>query len=93
MWTIWCASHAGSRQQIQTELHAADGARLLCNVQGNVDNFAYTFTPDPQVPLTARGHRQAENAGHKIRAALEVRLRSSVFEQALIWAPAFHLVS
>ena len=52
-----------------------------------MDNFAYTFTPDPQVPLTARGHRQAEAAGHKIKAALEVRLCSRVPEGALFRVP------
>jgi len=46
---------------------------VRCARQGNVDNFAYTFTPDPQVPLTHRGHRQAQAAGYKIKAALEVR--------------------
>ena len=53
-----------------------------------MDNFAYTFTPDPQVPLTARGHRQAEAAGHKIKAALEVRPVLTAPDEALLRAPA-----
>lgn len=35
--------------------------------EGNVDNRAYTYLPDPQVPLTPRGWRQAMNAGERIR--------------------------
>lgn len=37
--------------------------------EGNVDNFAYTYLPDPQVPLTPRGWRQALEAGERIRQA------------------------
>ena len=53
-----------------------------------MDNFAYTFTPDPQVPLTARGHRQAEAAGHKIKAALEVHPALTAPDEALLRAPS-----
>lgn len=35
--------------------------------EGNVDNVAYTYIPDPQVPLTNRGREQARAAGLKIR--------------------------
>lgn len=37
--------------------------------EGNVDNFAYTYLPDPQVPLTPKGWRQALEAGERIRQA------------------------
>lgn len=39
--------------------------------EGNIDNFAYTYVPDPQVPLTLRGMQQAEQAGHKIKEAMD----------------------
>ena len=39
--------------------------------EGNVDNAAYTYLPDPQVPLTPRGWRQALQAGERIRAVAE----------------------
>eukprot|EP00887_Chlorella_sp_A99_P004932 scaffold4.g4932.t1 len=39
--------------------------------EGNVDNIAYTFLPDPKVPLTARGWQQALGAGEKIRAGMD----------------------
>jgi broad specificity phosphatase PhoE len=35
-----------------------------------VDNRAYTYLPDPRVPLTPRGWQQAMGAGDKIRAAV-----------------------
>jgi broad specificity phosphatase PhoE len=35
--------------------------------EGNVDNKAYTYLPDPQVPLTPNGWRQALQAGENIR--------------------------
>jgi len=35
--------------------------------EGNVDNRAYTYLPDPQVPLTPLGWRQAMRAGERIR--------------------------
>ena len=31
--------------------------------EGNVDNIAYTYLPDPRVPLTARGWQQVRGAG------------------------------
>ena len=40
--------------------------------EGNVDNAAYTYLPDPQVPLTPKGWRQALQAGEKIRRTIEV---------------------
>ncbi|KAK9835626.1 hypothetical protein WJX74_004542 [Apatococcus lobatus] len=39
--------------------------------QGNVDNFAYSYTPDPQVPLTDRGHEQARAGGEQIKKILQ----------------------
>ncbi|PNH12379.1 Broad-range acid phosphatase DET1 [Tetrabaena socialis] len=39
--------------------------------EGNVDNIAYTYIPDSQVPLTARGHMQARAAGKKIKSLME----------------------
>lgn len=39
--------------------------------EGNVDNAAYTYLPDPQVPLTPKGWRQALQAGERIRQAAE----------------------
>ncbi|KAL3151110.1 hypothetical protein ABBQ38_012977 [Trebouxia sp. C0009 RCD-2024] len=39
--------------------------------EGNIDNFAYTYVPDPQVPLTLRGLQQAEQAGKKIKQAMD----------------------
>ena len=39
--------------------------------EGNVDNRAYTYLPDPQVPLTPRGWRQAMEAGDRIREMTE----------------------
>lgn len=27
--------------------------------EGNIDNIAYTYIPDPQIPLTALGRQQA----------------------------------
>lgn len=39
--------------------------------EGNIDNFAYTYVPDPQVPLTLRGMQQAEQAGQKIKQAMD----------------------
>lgn len=41
--------------------------------EGNVDNIAYTYIPDSQVPLTRRGKEQARNAGMKIRNFIEQR--------------------
>ena len=35
--------------------------------EGNVDSHAYTYMPDPQVPLTHRGLQQAVEAGRAIR--------------------------
>lgn len=35
--------------------------------EGNVDNRAYTYLPDPQVPLTPKGWRQALDAGETIK--------------------------
>lgn len=35
--------------------------------EGNVDNQAYTYMPDPQVPLTKKGWRQALDAGSMIK--------------------------
>ena len=35
--------------------------------EGNVDSHAYTYMPDPQVPLTQRGLDQAAEAGRAIR--------------------------
>eukprot|EP00889_Picochlorum_renovo_P005919 jgi/Picre1/32949/NNA_008276.t1 len=35
--------------------------------EGNVNNQAYTYLPDPQVPLTKTGWRQAFNAGKMIK--------------------------
>lgn len=34
--------------------------------EGNIDNVAYTYIPDPQIPLTSTGKVQAEQAGKKI---------------------------
>ncbi|KXZ56778.1 hypothetical protein GPECTOR_1g700 [Gonium pectorale] len=39
--------------------------------EGNVDNKAYTYIPDSQVPLTARGHMQAREAGQRIKEVME----------------------
>jgi broad specificity phosphatase PhoE len=39
--------------------------------EGNVDNRAYTYLPDPQVPLTPKGWRQALQAGENIRKVAE----------------------
>lgn len=39
--------------------------------EGNVDNTAYTYLPDPKVPLTHKGWEQAMAAGEKIRSKLE----------------------
>jgi len=39
--------------------------------EGNVDNKAYTYLPDPQVPLTPKGWRQALQAGENIRQVAE----------------------
>ena len=35
--------------------------------EGNVNNQAYTYLPDPQVPLTSKGWRQALEAGNQIK--------------------------
>jgi len=35
--------------------------------EGNVNNQAYTYLPDPQVPLTSKGWRQALEAGNEIK--------------------------
>jgi broad specificity phosphatase PhoE len=40
--------------------------------EGNVDNRAYTYLPDPQVPLTPKGWRQALQAGENIRQVCEL---------------------
>ncbi|KAL4428501.1 hypothetical protein ABPG75_002590 [Micractinium tetrahymenae] len=39
--------------------------------EGNVDNIAYTYLPDPRVPLTARGWQQAMAAGDRLKASME----------------------
>lgn len=39
--------------------------------EGNVDNFQYTYVPDPKVPLTARGWEQAIEAGETIRQMVD----------------------
>lgn len=39
--------------------------------EGNVDNIAYTYLPDPRVPLTARGWQQAVAAGDRLKAHME----------------------
>lgn len=39
--------------------------------EGNVDNTAYSYLPDPRVPLTARGWQQAMQAGDRLRAELD----------------------
>ncbi|GLC44437.1 hypothetical protein PLESTB_000469800 [Pleodorina starrii] len=39
--------------------------------EGNVDNKAYTYIPDSQVPLTSRGHMQAREAGRRIKDMME----------------------
>eukprot|EP00884_Botryococcus_braunii_P014525 jgi/Botrbrau1/23073/Bobra.0243s0014.1 len=39
--------------------------------EGNVDSMAYTYVPDPQVPLTPRGHQQAQDAGLRIKKVME----------------------
>jgi bisphosphoglycerate-dependent phosphoglycerate mutase len=38
---------------------------------GNRDPTAYTALPDPKVPLTELGKKQAREAGRKIRAIME----------------------
>lgn len=38
---------------------------------GNVDHTAYTYVPDPQVPLSDNGFQQALAAGEKIRSTFE----------------------
>jgi broad specificity phosphatase PhoE len=44
--------------------------------EGNVDNQAYTYMPDPQVPLTKNGWRQALDAGSMIK---EIASDTSLF--------------
>lgn len=39
--------------------------------EGNVNNQAYTYLPDPQVPLTAQGWKQALQAGEMIKSVAE----------------------
>ncbi|PNW85350.1 hypothetical protein CHLRE_03g182300v5 [Chlamydomonas reinhardtii] len=39
--------------------------------EGNVDNKAYSYIPDSQVPLTARGHMQAREAGQMIKQVMK----------------------
>ncbi|KAK9810737.1 hypothetical protein WJX73_003928 [Symbiochloris irregularis] len=39
--------------------------------EGNISSLAYTFTPDPQVPLTDRGWGQARAAGARIKELME----------------------
>eukprot|EP00208_Stichococcus_sp_RCC1054_P002445 CAMPEP_0206143802 /NCGR_PEP_ID=MMETSP1473-20131121/21850_1 /ASSEMBLY_ACC=CAM_ASM_001109 /TAXON_ID=1461547 /ORGANISM="Stichococcus sp, Strain RCC1054" /LENGTH=483 /DNA_ID=CAMNT_0053539373 /DNA_START=173 /DNA_END=1621 /DNA_ORIENTATION=+ len=39
--------------------------------EGNVDNYAYTYVPDMQVPLTERGKQQAARAGDRIREVMD----------------------
>ncbi|EFN55417.1 hypothetical protein CHLNCDRAFT_134554 [Chlorella variabilis] len=39
--------------------------------EGNVDNIAYTYLPDPRVPLTARGWQQAMLAGDRLKAQMD----------------------
>jgi broad specificity phosphatase PhoE len=39
--------------------------------EGNVDNIAYTYLPDPRVPLTARGWQQAMSAGDRLRTYMD----------------------
>lgn len=39
--------------------------------EGNVDNVAYTYIPDPQVPLTWRGAEQAKLAGQQIKHVMD----------------------
>ncbi|PSC69919.1 phosphoglycerate mutase [Micractinium conductrix] len=39
--------------------------------EGNVDNIAYTYLPDPRVPLTARGWQQAMSAGDRLKACMD----------------------
>ncbi|GAB4814314.1 hypothetical protein N2152v2_001360 [Parachlorella kessleri] len=39
--------------------------------EGNVDNFQYTYVPDPKVPLTAKGWEQALDAGEKLREIMD----------------------
>jgi broad specificity phosphatase PhoE len=39
--------------------------------EGNVDSRAYSYLPDPQVPLTPKGWRQALEAGENIRLVAE----------------------
>lgn len=34
--------------------------------EGNIDNAAYTYIPDPQIPLTGTGKVQAEQAGRRM---------------------------
>mmetsp|Transcript_21491 Transcript_21491/g.63432 ORF Transcript_21491/g.63432 Transcript_21491/m.63432 type:complete len:323 (+) Transcript_21491:33-1001(+) len=40
---------------------------------GNIDEEAYTTTPDWRIPLTAHGRAEAQGAGRKLRALLEER--------------------
>lgn len=34
--------------------------------EGNIDNVAYTYIPDPQIPLTAVGRAQAQATGQRL---------------------------
>ena len=50
--------------------------------EGNVDSHAYTYMPDPQVPLTQRGLDQATEAGRAIREMFDEDYDDGYFSNA-----------
>lgn len=55
--------------------------------EGNVDNMAYTYIPDPQVPLTETGRAQAKAAGQKIKRSVEAAIGSSDYRLFFYTSP------
>lgn len=66
--------HSTSRGAIPADVRVLPDRIILvrhAQSEGNVDCDAYTYIPDPQVPLTALGCRQAQEAGQAIRRHME----------------------
>ncbi|KAF6253071.1 histidine phosphatase superfamily, partial [Scenedesmus sp. NREL 46B-D3] len=66
--------HSTSRGAIPADVRVLPDRIILvrhAQSEGNVDCDAYTYIPDPQVPLTSLGSRQAQDAGQAIRRTME----------------------
>ena len=73
MFDVRHHSTGNSRTDLQSYLRLPHRIVLVRHREslGNVDPEAYTRIPDPQIPLTRRGHKQARLAGENVVQIME----------------------